>query len=99
VDCNGVLDGWNTLIDVAESVPFGTEVFLQHKRKHFAIYEKLFYGCNLPKITPEGQEYFPVWCQPEVAAMRHLFDCGLTMLRRGMARGEAHSTLFLPVSK
>lgn len=34
------------------------------------VYEKIFWGCNLPAVTPEGKSYSPLWADSEIEAWR-----------------------------
>lgn len=65
INCVYFLDLWNMVGDIANSLNIN---FIGNKRtKHISkIYDKLFWGCNLPAITPEGKEYIPIWTKKEI---------------------------------
>jgi hypothetical protein len=77
LDCNLLLGTWNLFADV-EAI-----------RKHPSFramdaaadgpYDKLFLGCNLPAITPEGETYSPVWSDEEVAQIRRVLTVGFDL--------------------
>jgi hypothetical protein len=55
-------------------------VFLSRQASY--IYEKLFYGNNLPSITPIGEHYIPSWSNDELIEMRLVFMAGLDHLKK-----------------
>ncbi len=78
VDCDILLTAWNLFGDLASSVkgdfdPDRTQT--QH------IYEKLFWGNNLPAITPPGKHYTPRWSDDELLLMRNVLHNGLRLFR------------------
>jgi hypothetical protein len=74
-------DAWNLFADVSRSIGggFDTDRGLTQK-----IYEKLFWGCNLPVVTPEGKRYDPVWTERELKVMREVLGSGMEMFRRSV---------------
>jgi hypothetical protein len=48
------------------------------------IYDKLFFGNNIPGIMPEGQVYTPKWTKKEIARVAEIMNEGLTILRRSL---------------
>ena len=79
LDCLTFLDTWNLLADLSATVG---DDFDPDKAKTRKIYSKLFWGSNLPAVTPPGKRYRPVWLGSESRFVRHLFRGGLTMFRR-----------------
>lgn len=75
VDCETFLEAWNLFSDLAATVQGG----LAHidERNEDSIYNKLFWGNNLPALTPPGKHYKPTWTKSEVGRLRKV-------LRRGM---------------
>lgn len=68
--CHILLNGWNCIDDFLRSLqPFGCppppKVETVEK-----VYSKLFDGCNLPAITPEGKKFHPFWTEVEVTAFQ-----------------------------
>ena len=75
--CLDLLNAWNLFTDL----PLGTSLFALADARSTAIYDKLFRGCNLPSITPEGEHYVPMWSASETAALKHVLLLGLAELR------------------
>ncbi|HEU4388411.1 MAG TPA: hypothetical protein VFV34_11485 [Blastocatellia bacterium] len=55
IECRLLLDAWNFFTDVAASVPGKVRAFVGGFARYTPVYDKLFLGCNLPAVTPEGQ--------------------------------------------
>jgi hypothetical protein len=45
------------------------------------IYHKLFWGNNLPPVTPEGCHFNPEWSRDELAALAGVLSAGLEMFQ------------------
>ncbi len=77
---NEILNFWNILMDLSKSLKVN---FIGNDRtkKIDKIYAKLFYGCNLPAITPENEEYIPVWTKKEIRKIKEIIENGLFILR------------------
>lgn len=69
--CEFLLNGWNTLEDMARSigVPIDSSD-LGEKESLRVAYDKLFYGNNIPAVTPDGQKYNPLFTSSERRSMR-----------------------------
>jgi len=65
VDCQGFLNLWNLTIDIAYSCQLKFLGNLQDELTNI-IYDKLFYGNNLPCVTPKGKLYKPIWTKEEL---------------------------------
>jgi hypothetical protein len=76
-NCVPLLDAWNLLGDL----PTEANVFTRADKRADAIYDKLFWGCNLPAMTPPGEHYVPEWTVAEVTALKQLLLLGLAELR------------------
>lgn len=81
MDCATTLAAWNLFSDVACSIPDPGTDFSKIDSEHNDIYEKLFFGNNLPAITPEGAQYDARWSDLEVVALAQILDCGLRFFR------------------
>lgn len=81
IDCSATLSAWNLFGDIARSLPTAGAAFSALDRAHDCIYEKLFFGNNLPAVTPESEHYEPSWSDDEVAALATILDHGLRLLR------------------
>jgi hypothetical protein len=72
---------WNLFADVSRSVNGGFDSNRELTQK---IYNKLFWGCNLPSVTPEGEQYHPAWTERELKIMYEVLGSGLQMFRRSV---------------
>ena len=79
IDCDNVLSVWNLFGDLARSV--GGSFDRDHKRSR-RIYEKLFWGNNLPAVTPPGKHYTPIWSDEERLILQEILKEGLLLFRR-----------------
>ncbi len=79
IDCEFLLNFWNIFSDIAFSVGDDFEVKSDFSNK---IYNKLFYGLNLPAITPEDSEYIPIFDENEIEYLRELMKCGINLLEK-----------------
>ena len=61
-DCKSILLYWNMFSDMARSVEIQ---FKGDDKKYNKIYNKLFWGNNLPTVTPKGKQYNPIWSNSE----------------------------------
>jgi len=62
--CTVLLECWNFLEDLGET--FGCDLKRLKSPRLKKIYSKLYYGNNLPSVTPEGKTYNPIWEHEEV---------------------------------
>ncbi len=76
--CNLLLDAWNLFGDISASTG---RAFPGAASEANLLYQKLFYGLNLPSITPEGQHYTPAFSRAELQALRHICHQGLLLIR------------------
>jgi hypothetical protein len=81
VDCKEALAAWNLFGDVAASIAVRGIAFerLDSDSKFRAIYKKLFWGNNLPSVTPKGEHYVPEWSPDEIASLAEMLITGLEM--------------------
>lgn len=66
--CRILLDVWNFLDDLAYSL--GIDKSCYRVGDATKCNDKIFWGCNLPAVTPEGRVYQPVWCKEEIEAIK-----------------------------
>ncbi len=71
--CSILLEGWNFIEDVGRTFNLRKEMKRLRSRPLNKAYKKLFCGCNLPPVTPEGKSYSPLWIPEEISAMRSEF--------------------------
>ena len=76
IDCKLVLEAWNLFDDVASSIEF--EWISQEAD---VVYDKLFWGNNLPAVTPPGKRYDPIWSDDEVETLRKILGDGIGLVR------------------
>ncbi len=76
-DCGHLLNAWNLFGDL----PHADNLFSSADSRSNSLYDKLFRSCNLPAMTPPGEEYVPMWSASEVASLKHLLLLGLAELR------------------
>lgn len=80
IHCNNYLSVWNLLTDVAYSLnrPFKGD---QKKKTINKIYDKLFFGSNLPSVTPEGKKYRPTWSKKEKRILAKIMKAGIQLFK------------------
>lgn len=79
IDCNLILTYWNIFSDLARTVNCK---FLGDNSGGDVegIYQKLFYGCNLPAIRKDGEIFVPEWNESERKRLAEIFDNGFRIL-------------------
>ena len=70
ITCTTLLDGWNFIEDMGRTFSLKKDLKRLHSRLLNKAYDKLFYGCNLPAVTPEGKSNSPLWSHEEILSMR-----------------------------
>ena len=81
ITADSFLDAWNLFSDVAGSLRIR---FDASTRITNPVYEKLFYSCNLPSATPEGQTFKPMWSVDETNIMVSVLSDGLKLFRKAV---------------
>ena len=82
IDCCLFLNAWNLFDDVASSTGGGS--FERTSRGASGVYDKLFWGNNLPAVTPPGEHYAPVWADGEVAELHRILGDGMALFRNAV---------------
>lgn len=85
IDCEFLIDFWNLFSDIAYSV--GKELEPVKTRRINRCYNKLFWGLNLPAVTPENCEYEPVFTKRERKLIREIMRTGLEIFEKN-SEGE-----------
>jgi hypothetical protein len=80
IDCRKFLDIWNVFADLALSIGTHSQ-FGAADVDMGNLYDKLFYGNNLPAINLTDNLYEPNWSQDEACEIANLFVKGLQDLR------------------
>ena len=90
LDCVEFLNAWNLFGDLSATVG---GIFNPDGDKTHKIYGKLFWGCNLPSMTPPGKCYVPLWPGRESRIIREVMSEGLRLFRSRiwLQREAAHS--------
>jgi hypothetical protein len=68
--CTLIFNGWNIIDDLLRTIGLKETKEMLNIKRLKKIYQKLFYGCNLPSVTPEGCSYNPLWTRKEIHLMR-----------------------------
>jgi hypothetical protein len=84
IDCSLFLNSWNLFTDIASSRR--NAVFDRDSRAAVTVYDKLFWGNNLPAVTPPGEHYEPIWSDEEVSELRHVLSAGMALVRDGVKK-------------
>jgi hypothetical protein len=77
-DCSLLLAIWNLAGDVARSV---NEPFEDRGGALDDVYDKLFFGNNLPSMTPPGEQYHPEWTEEELRLLRARIEMAVDLIR------------------
>ncbi len=81
VDCPAFLNAWNFLDDLAGLSENPGTRFAELSRMAGHSYDKLFWGNNLPAVTPSGEQFDPSWEPEEIEEIRRVMEAGLALLR------------------
>jgi hypothetical protein len=80
IDCAAFLNAWNFFDDLAGLSDGAETAYTQLSREAAACYDKLFWGCNLPAVTPPGERFEPEWRADELAEVHLVLEAGLDLL-------------------
>ena len=78
IECNTFNGAWNLFADVSHSINGKID---PDPDLTLEIYNKLFWGCNLPSVTPKGEKYHPAWTQRELKIMAEVLGSGMQMFQ------------------
>jgi len=81
VDCNAILEHWNFLEDLAAWPSEQQSAYQTASKNATGVYSKLFFGSNLPAVTPVGEEYVPNWTEAELDELRGVLAAGIELLK------------------
>jgi hypothetical protein len=84
--CTQLLNAWNLLGDIARSVNASLD---DRRPEADKCYDKLFYGNNLPSITPPGEYYSPYFDDHEQRVIGEILDRGRVILTSRLDRRAA----------
>ncbi len=75
---NPFLEAWNLFEDISISI---NENFDKEKEVTNNLYNRIFWGCNIPTVTPEGESFTPTWTKKELKIIRKTLNFGFQMFR------------------
>jgi hypothetical protein len=78
ISCIDFLSAWNLFTDASFSI-FGNDFSCGNERTNH-VYDKLFWGNNLPAVTPAGKSYQPIWTTDEIAELHRILTNGATII-------------------
>jgi hypothetical protein len=78
-DCELTINVWNLFTDVAATVEASLD---DRDEETNHVYDKLFYGLNLPAVTPPGEHFEPAWGEDELILLCSVLELGLSLFRR-----------------
>jgi len=71
-NCSDMLDFWNVISDALNSIGVVFSGDYTENNPVNEVYDKLFYGCNLPAYNTSGKEYIPQWTEDEIELLRNV---------------------------
>lgn len=80
VNCPEFLNAWNFFDDLAWLHDDGESDYAKLSRSAEQSYDKLFWGNNLPSMTPPGERFTPVWSAEELEYIRRVMEAGLKLV-------------------
>jgi hypothetical protein len=83
------LDAWNFLDDLAGMHVGADTPYARLSRGAAECYDRLFWGNNLPAVTPPGERFEPVWSAEELIKIRRVLAAGLVILAAELRGGGA----------
>lgn len=78
VDYNPFLEVWNLFDDISISTNGNFDSDRKLTKK---IYNKIFWGCNISAVTPEGKSYEPIWTKKELKIIHETLSFGFQMFK------------------
>jgi hypothetical protein len=85
IECPVFLDAWNFFDDLGNLYAAPDSEYARLSWAAAGCYDKLFWGSNLPSVTPPGEQFIPSWSQEELAAIAQVFQAGLARLAEELA--------------
>ena len=89
VECRAFLDAWNFLDDLTGLHAGVDSPHTRLSRASARVYDKLFWGNNLPAVTPPGERFEPSWSPEELASIRRVFESGLGVFVSELAGSDS----------
>jgi len=88
VDCPALLNAWNFFDDLARLHDDAESDYAKLSRGAETSYDKLFWGNNLPSMTPPGESFTPVWSAEELEDIRRVMEAGLKLVEAELSPVE-----------
>jgi hypothetical protein len=90
VECGQFLSAWNLFRDIMATLNMDQSLLSDHYVDR--IYQKLFWGSNLPSVTPLKKHYSPLWSRRELRTMKRILGNGLALFRSVVRPGLGQDT-------
>jgi hypothetical protein len=81
IDCNECKSAWNLFEDVSQSVKI---IFDSNEEVINNVYDKLFWGCNLPSVTPKSKSFNPEWNKSEINILKRILSNGIKIFKESL---------------
>lgn len=82
IDCKFILSIWNIMSDLSRSTG---EYFYGNDEGLVTIYNKLFYGNNLPALNAGEDLYTPSWCIDEILLISKVLHDGIDLFEKSFS--------------
>lgn len=79
IDCSTILNLWNIFSDLHSSIGVEFEGSLEY---YNAVYDKLFYGNNLPCVNSTSEKYLPNFNRAELLKIKEVMMRGIELFRK-----------------
>ncbi len=80
VDCPAFLNAWNFFDDLSRSLAGTDTPYGRLSRNAEERYDRLFWGSNLPAMTPSGCRFGAVWSAEDLSEIRLVMLAGLKLV-------------------
>lgn len=81
VDCKSLLDAWNFFDDMAGLHGGADTPYTRLSRAAAGCYDKVFWGSNVPAVTPAGERFIPSWEPAQLDSIRAVMGAGLELVQ------------------
>lgn len=71
--CRLLLNGWNFVEDLLRTLGLNKERRRLRSRELNRCYDKIFFGSNLPSVTPKSKRFEPLWTERETMKLKDVF--------------------------
>lgn len=81
VDCDAFLNAWNFFDDLARIHERPDRNYAKLSWAAANVYDLLFWGCNLPSVTPPGERFEPTWPRESLDEIAAVMVAGIELVR------------------